>query len=221
MSTPTIDHNLPLSLCLNQSIDLPLPGGITRRDPPTWQVESKDPRIARAMLTSTIVPSDASCATQPAPLADHSFVVWHLNIRGQNPGKTTIHLRETTVTPPLKDQYKLTLEVQVLPQTQQSSGLLLAAGRDNKLQIGGQLGWFQTANDASARTYWNFTPDSSGVYELADVIGLAESPLMPGQPTYTWWQLRGVKEGNGIALFERYFSGDLAETVKIAISVSK
>jgi hypothetical protein len=44
---------------------------------------------------------------------------------------------------------------------------------------------------------------------------------LPGQGTTTWWQLRGVKEGHGLAVFKRYFADELVETAKIAISVVK
>ena len=140
-----VDRDFPISLCLYQSLDLPLPGGVVRRDPPTRQAESRDPDIARVRMTSVTLPK--------APGADPG-VVWHLNIRGQKPGRITVRVRETTVTPPHKDQYALTLEVQVIAQKQQTGGLLLSGdGRENNLVIGGDLGWYQTSDNGSpART---------------------------------------------------------------------
>ena len=214
MSKLPVDHNLPITLHLSQSLDLPLPGGSVKPGAPVWYAESKDPHIARVMLTSTELP-------QVEPGGAHPAIVWHLNIRGQKPGRTIINVRETAAAHPPKELYALALEVQILEQQQASSALLLSPdGRDNQLKIG-DLGWFETGNNPSARTRWELIPDNSGVYEVADTVTLFQRPPLPGQGTTTWWQLRGVKEGHGLAVFKRYFAEELAETAKIAISVVK
>jgi len=214
MST-SVDHNLPLALCLNQSLDLPLPGGVVRPGALVWHAESKDPSIARVMLTSVALPREPPATARPA-------MVWHLNIKALKPGKTTIKVRETAETHPPKDQYKLTLEVNVLEQKQQSGAVWLSGdGQENPLKIGGDLGWFETTENPSARTHWTFTPDDSGVYELVDVVGVSKRPPVMGGGTQMFWQFRGVKEGHGMAVFQRYFAGEVAELVKIAITVVK
>lgn len=105
---------------------------------------------------------------------------------------------------------------------QNEEGILLYSEFNNLLTAGGPLGWFPLQYNPSSGYTWRFTPDNSGVYELAGEVTLLPSTLeRVGVPGMIIWKLRPVRAGAGVAIFALYPPGaDVPEqTVMVRVTV--
>ena len=211
--TTPVDHHLPLVLHRNQTIELPLPGGVAVPGSLVWGAESSDPHVV------------AVSVAEGRPEASHpTLVVWQLRIAAKGPGRATIKVHETAATHPVTTRYAFTLEVTVLESTQVRGGIMLLPSWDNLLHVGGELGWYSVQNNASTGYRWVYVPDQSGVYALVEEITLHASlttPVVgaPGSMTIRKW--KAVKKGHGVITFQHIPPGadQPAEVVTIRLTV--
>lgn len=100
-------------------------------------------------------------------------------------------------------------------------GILLNSAFINKMNIGGEPGWFPVETNASTGYIWTCTPDDSGVYEIAEKIVLHPSTEAVGTPGMIIWKFKAIREGLGRVMFEQFPPGrtDAVETVIVEIAV--
>lgn len=105
----------------------------------------------------------------------------------------------------------------------QTSGILLNENWTNTMNVGGELGWFIESQNASTGYHWQFIPDNSGTYELAETVNLHPSVVNAvGVPGAIIWKLKAVRAGKGQAKFELLPPGSTtpAKTITITIEVA-
>jgi predicted secreted protein len=109
-----------------------------------------------------------------------------------------------------------------LPDTDRG-GILLTEKFVNQLKIHGELAWFFREQNPSTGYSWRFSPDNSGVYELANEIVLRPSTPSVGVPGMSIWKFKAIREGKGSILFELYPPGrqEPVETVALNIEVTQ
>jgi len=212
-TTKPVDHNVPLVLHRNQSVDLPLPGAAAMPGSLTWGAESADPEIVTVRLSADRGES-----------AHSNLVVWQLHLTARRPGKTTVRVHETAATHPITTRYSFVLELTVLESEEVGAGIMLLPNVDNLLRVHGELAWYSVQDNASTGYRWVCVPDTSGVYELAEKLTLQASTVKPvigapGSMTIRKW--RGVRPGHGVITFHHVPPGSErpAEIVTIRIQV--
>lgn len=76
------------------------------------------------------------------------------------------------------------------------------------LEVGGEQAWFIKEYNASTGYSWSYTPDNSGVYELAEEIVLHPSVEgAVGVPGALIWQFKAVRPGEGGMFFTLHAPG--------------
>ena len=98
--------------------------------------------------------------------------------------------------------------------------ILLKSHWTNKLKLDSGLAWMIREDRSASTGYnWQFIPDKSGVYELAEVVTLEASVDAPGVPGVIIWKIKPLLKGTGTFWLELYPPGGDGPVEKVIITV--
>lgn len=100
-----------------------------------------------------------------------------------------------------------------------TDAVLLNSYFENKLVIGGEIGWVVRECNPSTGYNWRCITDNSGVYELVERVMLHSSTNFIGVPGLSIWKIIALKEGKGIIKLSLIPSGEKEPVEEATIKI--
>jgi len=95
-------------------------------------------------------------------------------------------------------------------------GIALQEKFVNIMEVGGELGSVIKEFNGSTGTFWTYTPDNSGVYELVEETKMHPSVKAVGVSGLTVWKFKAIKAGKGSIMFQES-NGTKKHTIKLDV----